>query len=510
MSVFAAVVIIVYLLPEEYVATAKILVESQQIPDELARSTVTANASERVQIIEQRLMTRNNLLVIAREFNLYRKDTRQLSPSEIVFEMRNSAKIKQIADGSNRKNIQSIAFTIAFSYRNPVVSARVANRFVELILEQNIQTRKNRASETRRFFERQLQANRQALAGIETRIVDFKNKNSESLPDSLDRRREVLAELRSAMLEIDRKLVLLNEEKILWVARATESLNGTALDSNTDSTFTELEKLHSNLVQLKSLYSDEHPDIRKAKAQISALENAARLSLKKEEKSVVTNVAEVNLENDPSLDPKIASRLAVFERQKNNLEREKEALGKRAKVVLTTIIKTSSVEISLNALLREAENMQRQLRRAEDKMNIASIGETMEEGRQAERFEIIEQATVPDKPEKPDRPKLLVAGFFSAILVSSGFVAMLETLSENVRGASGLRNRLQITPISIIPYITTEFERRYRKRKIIIVITIMGAMVILGLIAVQLFYLPLDLVFEKAMNVLGLSRLLGM
>ena len=55
---------IAYLLPPVYRSTAKILVESQQIPSDLARSTVTSSTSERLHLIQQRLMTRDNLLEI--------------------------------------------------------------------------------------------------------------------------------------------------------------------------------------------------------------------------------------------------------------------------------------------------------------------------------------------------------------------------------------------------------------------------------------------------------------
>ena len=53
-----------YKLPPVYLSTALILVESQQIPSELARSTVTTSAADRLELIEQRLMTRENLLEI--------------------------------------------------------------------------------------------------------------------------------------------------------------------------------------------------------------------------------------------------------------------------------------------------------------------------------------------------------------------------------------------------------------------------------------------------------------
>src|SRR5262245_39202233 len=50
--------------PPTYLSEGKILVESQQIPTDLVRPTVTATAQERIQVIQQRVMTRDKLLTI--------------------------------------------------------------------------------------------------------------------------------------------------------------------------------------------------------------------------------------------------------------------------------------------------------------------------------------------------------------------------------------------------------------------------------------------------------------
>lgn len=503
-ALFAVASVVVFLLPREYVAEAKILVESQQIPDELARSTVTANASERLQIIKQRLMTRNNLLEISQEFNLYSSDANPLSPSEIVSEMRVAAQIRQIAVGNTRRrNVQSIAFTVSFNYIKPVVAARVANKFVELILEQNIQTRKSRASETRLFFERQLRSHQQSLVNLEVRIIKFKNENRDSLPESLNRRRDLFSTIQATKLEVERRRDALIEERILWTARAKENLAGVVLDPNANSTFAKLDALRTQLIQLKSVYSERHPEVKRLKGQIAALEKASQKSPPLEENASDAQVVNLELEGNPSLDPKIASQLAVINRQITSLEKEVVSLDARFKKVGDTINKTSSVDISLNVLLREYENLQRQSRLAEDKKNVAAIGETMEEGRQAERFEVIEQATTPEKPTQPNRPKLLVASFFGSVMAGIGLIALLELAGDKVRGGSGLRGNLKITPISTIPYVITFAEKRARFRKLFVAFFAIIAMGIFGLIAIQIFYLPLDLVFAKVMRVLG-------
>ena len=62
----------------------KILVQSQQIPSELVRPTVTSAAQERIQVIQQRTMTRDNLIAIADKFKLFPDKRALMSVTELV------------------------------------------------------------------------------------------------------------------------------------------------------------------------------------------------------------------------------------------------------------------------------------------------------------------------------------------------------------------------------------------------------------------------------------------
>src|SRR6185437_15730324 len=79
--------------PAAYESVGKILVESQQIPTDLVRPTVTSAATERIQVIEQRTMTRENLLAIVDKFKLFPEKRALMSPTQLVELMRKSAKI---------------------------------------------------------------------------------------------------------------------------------------------------------------------------------------------------------------------------------------------------------------------------------------------------------------------------------------------------------------------------------------------------------------------------------
>src|SRR5262252_9128578 len=66
-----ATVLVALLLPAYYQATGVILIEQQAVPQELVHSVISSYADERVQTINQRVMTTQNLLDIIKRHNLY-------------------------------------------------------------------------------------------------------------------------------------------------------------------------------------------------------------------------------------------------------------------------------------------------------------------------------------------------------------------------------------------------------------------------------------------------------
>ncbi len=68
-----------------YRASATILIEQQEIPQDLVRSVITSYADERIQLISQRVMTTANLRAIIEKYNLY-PEMQTNEPMEAVIE----------------------------------------------------------------------------------------------------------------------------------------------------------------------------------------------------------------------------------------------------------------------------------------------------------------------------------------------------------------------------------------------------------------------------------------
>src|SRR6266481_3159672 len=166
--------------PATYVSEGKILVQSQQIPTELVRATVTSAAQERIQVIEQRTMTRENLLAIIDKFQLFPEKRALMSASQLVELMRKNAKIEPLAQPlafaqvRSRGDNPTIVFTVGFEYSDPQTASRVANELVTRILNEDLRDRTSRATDTTKFLGREVQRLQAENAAIEAKIAEAK------------------------------------------------------------------------------------------------------------------------------------------------------------------------------------------------------------------------------------------------------------------------------------------------------------------------------------------------
>ncbi len=112
-----------WMLPPVYVAEARLVVESEQIPDELAASTVQIAATEQLQIIQQRILTRDTLIEMANRLQVYAPaqghPARQLEPDEIVEDLRERITIVTTGGGQPRGPAQATIVRVVSRLQQP-------------------------------------------------------------------------------------------------------------------------------------------------------------------------------------------------------------------------------------------------------------------------------------------------------------------------------------------------------------------------------------------------------
>ncbi len=474
-------------LPTIYTSSARLLVESPQIPDELAQTTVQTNASEQLELVEQRLMTRANLIEIAQQLDVF-ENIREISPDEVVRTMRAQTLIQKTS-GRDRATLMQISF----DHDNARTSAEVVNEYVTRILDENARRRIGVAGSTLEFFESQVQRLSTELDLLGARVLEFKNANTDALPDSLDYRlgRQALLQERQAQIGREKATLADQKNQLIQVFNSTGQIQ---IETNARQTLEErqLAQAREEMAGLLAIYSDQNPRVRILRARIEALEAQV---LAQEGVAAGNGTEAASL-----LDIQIAGidgRIEALDEQAAQVAEELETIG-------DTIARTPGNAITLEALERDYENVQAQYNNAVAQLARASAGEQIELLSKGQRIAVIEQAVVPTEPSRPNRPLIAGGGIAAGIMAGLGLILLLELLNRAVRRPADLTNALGITPLATLPYVQTTGET-VRRRGSTFLLLLAGIAVVTGaLYYVDTEILPLELLFDRLLDKIGL------
>jgi hypothetical protein len=331
-----------------YLSEGKILVESQAIASDLVKPIVTGSTSERILRIQQRVMTRDNLLSIASKFGLFPGSAR-------LEKMRKSTLLKPAEEGNSYQNLPTIAFVVGFEHESPELAMRVANEFVTSIVDEDARSRTGRAMEAVKILADEAKDIEGKIESVQAQISEIARRPRDEVPEAPDQEKSQLAALAA---------------------------------------------LKADLIQKSSVYSDAHPAVSALKKRIAAMEKSLTQS--------------------------------------------------------TPTPKTRSTQLDeLDAAKRQRDVLEKRLADTNNKLATARLSEKLDQGHQAERFQVIESPSIPLKPEKSGRLKIIGIAFALATALGVGAVVARELLDGSIRSRHQLSGIVDNHLVVAIPFIST-------------------------------------------------------
>jgi len=493
--ILMAAVSVAVFLPPTYQSTGTILIESQQIPDDVVKATVTSYAGERIEVIKQRVMTRDNLYRIIQKYNLYPKRIDSETISTLIDSMRESISVILVNADVERSGggRATIAFKVGFEYERPEIAHKVANEIVTLFLDENVKARTERATETTEFLTQEVESLRKELEGVENRVATYKQEHSNSLPEHMEMHMTLLQRSESDIKEIDRDYKSTQEElRYLDVELASAKANvKTNANGEIISPTSELEKSKAELERSLGLYKETHPTIRALKRKIEALENST-------ETKVDAKPARRDIASD-LVTAKVQAQIEAAKVRLNSLAQQRKSLESRVDQLQAQVTLSPQVERGLFTLMRDYENAKTKYEEVKSKQINAKIAENLEQENKAERFSMLEPPIFPDKPIKPNRKKIIALGFGGGLAGALALAVLLEALDRRVRGVEALTALINMRPLVIIPYISTNSELKRRKNFNKYILISIFATILISLLIIHFVFMPLDLLIVKLM-----------
>lgn len=474
-------------LPSSYSAQARLLVESPQVPDELAASTLRIETTEILRVLEQQMLSRGNMLALSRNFQLHANEP-ELTADEIVDDMR-----ARISVSLPNPQDPAAFVTLAFDASNPQVSADVVGELVTQITSDFAELGTRSTRETSDFFESEVETLQVDLDAQRARVLEFQEANKDALPDSLEYRRARQTTLQERLAQINRELERLTErrERMVTLFEQTGQLEPGAEALTPEQA--ELLRLRRDLTMARSVYSADHPRLKALERQIATMEGTVVGSTGD---VTATSLLDIELSD-------IDGQLEYLERQKQSIEVELAELD-------TTIEATPGNAVALGALERDLENIQAQYNDAVARQAEARIGERVESQNQGRRLTVVEPPVPPTDPTKPNRRLIVLASTAAGLALGTAIVMLIELLNPSVRRPVDLTRAMGVAPFATLPVMRSRRSAVLRRVAIAAMLLLAVAAVPAGLWAVDRYVLPLDMALEAMANRSGLNALRAM
>ncbi|MEO0872253.1 MAG: lipopolysaccharide biosynthesis [Pseudomonadota bacterium] len=476
-------------LPGIYQTSARLLVESAQLPEDLSDSIVDVAAAEEIQIISEQLLTRANLLDIAFDQDVF-ENYSEIPSDQIVERMRAATSINNQGGGRNR----AMTINISFRARSGQIAADVVNEYVTRVLAASVELRTGRASDALDFFERTVERLSSELDEQSARISQFQMENADALPDEQNFRLQRQASLESTIAGGQRELSALVDQRarLIEIHEVTGQVDVGVGAVNLSPEQRQLETLELELSSLLSRLAPTHPRVTELERRIDALE--ARIA------GTAPSSSEAQPEQRTSRQAILDLQLSQLDVQIENVEAVIRDAQAALEQVNNAISRTPLNAIMLQSLERDYANIQRQYDLAVARRAQARSGQLVELDGRGQRITLIESANVPRSPTSPNRRLIAASGFMIGVVIAVGLFVFLEFLNRTVRRSADINRSLGIEPLVTVPYFITKGERRRQ-----LVRRLGGAAAAICIVAVALFLvnamvMPLDQVADAVLD----------
>jgi uncharacterized protein involved in exopolysaccharide biosynthesis len=510
-------------LPAIYQSQGTILVEQQDVPDFLVRSTVTTKAEERIRIITESVLKPDNLAEMVKKYELAPSND-EAAIREAVGDIRSNVAIEPLETDvlksltgrfAGENTSDSVAFSISYTDQSPKRAYEIAKELIELYQNENVRGRKEIAVQTRAFLDREGDRLEKEIAAKAGELADFKTKHAKSLPELEKSNLDTMDRTEKDLQDVEREIRELREQQsLLSSALSGLSPYSITLDQSGNPILGQgdrLKQLQRQYVQLSATYGQDWPDVKKTKREMEALAKQTgqsgvdranlevELEARKQEleglkerygkdypdvqrvqryvDSLTTIIANTPVTTTPRVPTAPPDNPVYIEKQVQlkaaevsldaAVQHRNELRVKRADVE-QRLSGTPEVERDYSALNRDYEELTDQYKKIQAKQHDAEVAENLESNSMGERFTVLNAPNVPFRPIRPNRPAYLLLGI--ALSLAAGMTAVfLRRFSDaTVRSRRDITQLLEVPPLAVIPSIINDQDlRAMRMRRMV-------------------------------------------
>lgn len=465
-GVIAAAVI--FLIPDQYEATARIYVDTQTILKPLMSGlAVQPNVDQQVVMLSRTLISRPNVEKLVRMADLDLKTESKAEQEQLVNRLLTSLEIKSVG----RDNL----YTLAYRDSDAPKAQRVIQSLVSIFVESSLGSARKDTDRAKVFIDEQIKNYQTKLEDAETRLKEFRLRNismqANDGKDSASRMSELSDQLNRARLELreaeqsrDAARAQLQDDKGLGTNAALPDLLQSAPASAvaTPEIDARIEAQKKSLDSLLQRFTEQHPDIVTTRRLIRDLEEQKKKEVEELRRTAVASPA-ASGKNSNLAYQEMSKVLATSEVQVAALKARVAEYSSRYSQARESIRTAPQLEAESARLNRDYAINKKNYEDLVARRESASMSGQLEGAAAVADFRLIDPPRVSPKAVSPNRLLLLPIALLLA-LAAGGFTAFAASQLRPVfHSAKDLRAKFGLPLLGMVSLVSSESDLRREK-----------------------------------------------
>ena len=440
-------------LPVRYKSQTLVLVEQPTVPSEFVKPVDTSDISQRLASMQQQILSRSRLEPIIHQLGLYSNEISQVPIEDLVARLQKAIEVTPVLPMAETRSNNLPGFYVNVTLDNPRTAQEVCATVTSMFIEENLHLRLQHSEDTTQFLAQQLTDAKAKLDEQDAKFASFKSRYLGSLPDQEKANLDLLTGLTSQLDATTQALARAQQDKGFaesMLTQQTASWQQSQGGSNPENLDQQLVALQTELTSLEGKYTEDHPDVIKAKNNIAALKKKIADS-----EAQTTPDPDKNLKStvEPQQIAQLRAQIHTYDQVIAEKTREQDQIKQQIKVFQERIQSSPAIEQQYKELTRDyqtALDFYNDLLKKRDQSAMASDLERRQEG---EQFRVLDPANLPDKPSFPNRPLFALGGFGGGLALGLGLAIFLEMQDTSLRTERDVELSLRLPVLAMIPAI---------------------------------------------------------
>jgi polysaccharide chain length determinant protein (PEP-CTERM system associated) len=354
-------------------------------------------------------------------------------------------------EGSGTRDLPG--FYVNVTLDNARIAQEVCTTITSMFIDENLQDRQQHGEVTTQFLDQQLADAKARLDDQNAKLAAFESRNLNTLPDEEKTNLGLLTGLTSQLDSTNQALARAQQDKSFAESMLSQQVAAWQASEGSGSPETleqQLTALQADLARLEARYTEDHPDVIKAKNDIAALKK--KIADSETEKPADSEKAPKSTV-EPQQVAQLRAQVHNFDQVIAERTREQDQIKQQIKVLQDRIQSSPAVEQEYKSLTRDNQTALEFYNDLLKKRDQSAMASDLERRQQGEQFRVLDPANLPDQPSFPNRPLFTAAGFAGGLGLGLGLAFLLEMRDTSLRTERDVEFSLHLPVIALIPEI---------------------------------------------------------